>query len=580
MELVITGNISYSLLAFIPALLNTGILLYILLYLPRSKTTDIFACIVLSLIFWQVEDTIMRLSSSVDFVRFWDSILCLSWLGIAPLSFHFASLYASLKIFYRRTSLFLVYVPFVIFYLVYMANIQRVQYVKDETWGWINKPRPGTLEEFQLYWISIMILATLFILIRHAARIRNNRNKKIQAWIIAIGCLIPALQGITTQVIFPLFLSKSGIPVTSTFMSFFSIATILALNRYKLFHILDSVHNDSLLEGLNRLVLIISPEKKIIYLNQYASRVLGISQEEEETVLFAQIFPPYEDDYRKYLDDVFEKVSQGETINNYSSSFVTGENKRINVIMTSSLVVNNNVKLGVLLLANDITEMVTALKDLELEKLKRENEIAEATMAAQENERKSIGGELHDNINQILVTALLYMSMMKRESKIELPYINDIDGLINNAIREIRTLSHTLIAPSLNESELSLALDNIILMTGKAGKLNIEKVVSGINENNISEKIKLNIYRIVQEQFNNIIKYAKAKTVLLKLTQEDGKLLLKIRDDGIGFDTSNRSAGRGIMNMKSRASVNNGEMKIISAPGRGCELNVVFKNFA
>src|SRR5258705_474252 len=407
MELLWAKNLNYSLLALIPALLNAAMIFYILLKLPKSRTIDIFTCILFALIIWQLDDTIPRFSPSVKVARVWDSILCIGWLGIGPLSFHFASRYASLKKLYSRTGLFLVYMPLVFFYVTYITNLSNEDYFRDDDWGWINKPRPGTLEEIQRYWISFMFIIIFIILLRHAFSIKKNRNKKIQAWIITAGILLPAVQYMITQVVFPLFVSVNKVPVTAASMSIFSIATIIALSKYKMFQVSESVQSDKLLENLDRIVLIISPEKKIIYLNRYASRVLGISQEDKEMVSFEKIFPLEENDFSKYSDDVFDEVLKGEVIDNYSSSFLTGEHKKINVIMTSSPIVNNNIKQGVLVLANDITEMVTALKDMEMEKLRREKEIAEASIVAQENERKTIGGELHDNINQILASSLL-----------------------------------------------------------------------------------------------------------------------------------------------------------------------------
>ena len=567
-----------SLLAFIPALINGGIIFYIQYKLPRNKTTDVFTYFVLALIIWQLEDTILRLPITMEMARFWDGILCIGWLGIAPLLFHFSCRFAQLKKFYSRTSLVMVYTPFVFFYILYMSNLQGTVYVHNDGWGWINQLRGDTLEKIRWYWTYMVTIASIFILVRHAIFISVNKHKRAQAWLVAIGILLPALHVTCTQLIFPVVFSTKEIPVTSSSMSLFSLTTIGAVTRYKLFRISDSVKSYSLLENLNRLVLIISLDKKIIYINRHASSVLGIAKDDSETVSFEQIFPPLEDDFKKYMEDVFDKVVQGQPINNFPGTFLTGNNERINVMISSSLVVNNRIRQGILLVANDITQMVTALKDLEFEKLKREKEVAEASLIAQEDERKFIGGELHDNVNQILASSLLYLSIGKRQG--DIPCIAEIESLINSAIHEIRKLSHSLIAPSLGEVELSQAVDNIVELTRKTGRFDIENEAIGINETTLSEKIKLNVYRIIQEQLNNIIKYSKANTVRLKLIQESNKLILNIIDDGIGFDSTVKSLGRGMANMKSRATLNNGEMKIISSPGKGCELSVVFENIA
>jgi len=567
-----------SLMAFIPALINGGIIFYILYKLPRNKTTDVFTCVVIALIIWQLEDTILRLPITMKMARLWDGILCIGWLGIAPLLFHFSCRFAQLKKLYRRSSLVMLYGPFVFFYVLYMSGLHEATYAPDSTWGWINQLRGGTLEEVRWLWTYAITIASIFILVRYAIFIQANKQKKTQAWLIAAGISVPALLVMNTQLIFPVIFSTKDVPVTSTWMSLFSLTTIVAVSKYKLFRISDSLKSYSLLENLNRLVLIVSPEKKIIYVNRHASAVLGIAQEDTDPISFENIFPPLEDDFKKYTEEVFDRVVPGEPIDNFPGTFITSKNERMNVMMSSSVVINNHIKQGVLLVANDITPMVTALKDLELERLRREKEIAEAIIIAQEDERKFIGGELHDNVNQILASSLLYLSIGKRQKKI--PCIAEVEGLINSAIQEIRKLSHSLIAPSLEEAELSQAVDNIVEMTRKTGRFDIEKESVGINETVLSEKIKLNVYRIIQEQLNNIIKYSKANTVRLKLVQESNRLFLNIIDDGVGFDTSSKSLGRGMANMKSRATLNNGRLDIISSPGKGCELSVVFENIA
>jgi signal transduction histidine kinase len=87
----------------------------------------------------------------------------------------------------------------------------------------------------------------------------------------------------------------------------------------------------------------------------------------------------------------------------------------------------------------------------------------------------------------------------------------------------------------------------------------------------------LTAYRIIQEQFNNILKYAKATKVLLKIVQDYERLTLTIQDNGMGFDMSKKPAGIGLMNIKTRAALFNGEVNIRSSPGQGFELFVMMK---
>lgn len=128
----------------------------------------------------------------------------------------------------------------------------------------------------------------------------------------------------------------------------------------------------------------------------------------------------------------------------------------------------------------------------------------------------------------------------------------------------------------MNESELKDALDNLVNMISTGGSLKVHMNLQHFNEANTSDKLKLSIYRIVQEQFNNILKHARASNIYLSLGHENQQLILSIRDDGRGFDKTKKTEGVGLMNMRTRASLFNGEMTIHSTPGEGCELRMTF----
>jgi signal transduction histidine kinase len=227
-------------------------------------------------------------------------------------------------------------------------------------------------------------------------------------------------------------------------------------------------------------------------------------------------------------------------------------------------------------LATNITEKVFLERELEKERLIKQHEITEAVISAQEQERQELGSELHDNITQILAGSRLYLGLVKTELKEEHPYLIETDNLIKSAIDELRNLSHSLIPPSLNESELLEALHHIIEITQLASGIQISLDAPDFKETLTSDKLKLTIYRIVQEQLHNITKYASASKVNIRLVQHKEKIVLSIKDDGVGFDTEIKAKGVGLMNIKTRAALFNGEMRIISTPGNGCELSVCF----
>jgi signal transduction histidine kinase len=194
-------------------------------------------------------------------------------------------------------------------------------------------------------------------------------------------------------------------------------------------------------------------------------------------------------------------------------------------------------------------------------------------IAGQERERERIGRELHDNISQVLTTVKLYLEMAsKQEGQ---AFVARSMQLVNSSITEIRNLSHQLSAPTLGTRSLIDAINALIETVGYSSNLVFEFDHSGYSDQlNMSQKLAL--YRIVQEQMNNILKHANATRVWISLNQKNGRVLLTVRDNGEGFDPGVRSNGMGLNNITSRIKVFDGDVHIESAPKKGCFLKVSF----
>jgi PAS domain S-box-containing protein len=208
------------------------------------------------------------------------------------------------------------------------------------------------------------------------------------------------------------------------------------------------------------------------------------------------------------------------------------------------------------------------------ERLQEENRINKAVIDAQEQERMQIGMELHDNVQQILAGSLLTLDYAKNQFNdpaSALEALQDVKVYVNEGIHELRRLSHQL-APAMRTPEgLAEKIHELTSSMNAGGGLSIEVRVDGFGASG-DEELELAFYRIVQEQLNNILKHAEATRVLILLKQTDDGLLLSIRDNGKGFDPAARAPGIGLENIRRRAVALNGELRIVSAPGKGCEL--------
>ncbi len=315
---------------------------------------------------------------------------------------------------------------------------------------------------------------------------------------------------------------------------------------------------------------------RIIDVNKKASKITGYTKKEFINGHPAD-FSSSEEDYslEKGVAKIKQVVTEGDQNFEWQFRYKDGSIHWIEVSLTIAYI--TGVK-RILSFFHEIDDRKTAEHKLEQEKREKQWQITEAVITAEEKGRQEIGQELHDNIQQILITSRMYLDIAKKtETKEFHPHIDEVHGMISKAITEIKSLSYAMISPFLNNQGLFDALNHLVNTTSKGTGLTINITIGDIDENSIPDKVRLAIYRIVQEQFTNIIKHAKAKKVDLKLLDDGrGAIKLIIQDDGIGFDTSKKTKGFGLINLRARASLCNGEMRIISSIGKGCKLIIRF----
>lgn len=219
--------------------------------------------------------------------------------------------------------------------------------------------------------------------------------------------------------------------------------------------------------------------------------------------------------------------------------------------------------------------IIGAMQDITYQK-EEELRIARAIADAQEQERRHIGEELHDNVNQILVGSLLTLGMAK-DKNTDREKVNDLieagRNHILNAIEELRKLSHEIAPATFEKKSLKDIFETLLegINPNKQFTINFE-----FDEalNNINDDIQLNLYRILQGQVKNILKYSGANAIDVRLACSENIIKMRIFDNGRGFDTKKPRRGIGLNNIKNRAESFGGKFILNSAPGMGCEIIV------
>ena len=230
-------------------------------------------------------------------------------------------------------------------------------------------------------------------------------------------------------------------------------------------------------------------------------------------------------------------------------------------------------------IARDITERKKAEANLKLmekkisaQRIEEQKKITRAILEAQEKERNHLGQELHDNINQILAATKLHLDIAARDNPEQKSLITYPIELISSAISEIKQLSSRHVTPTKNIN-LEDLIAKIVEELEASSLIRMDFIFS-VPQKIKDDNLKLNIYRIVQEQLNNILKHANAKNVSIVIESSDPFIHIQVNDDGIGFDIKKKRKGIGISNIMNRIESFNGKIKIKTSPGHGCKTDI------
>jgi PAS domain S-box-containing protein len=221
----------------------------------------------------------------------------------------------------------------------------------------------------------------------------------------------------------------------------------------------------------------------------------------------------------------------------------------------------------------DRTEKLLVSEELKKTKDNLQKEIINASIRAQELKQIEIGRELHDNINQLLVASTLYLSKIEPLNDSSKKLLVNSHGIIKDAIAEIRKLSSRLTLPTLKKTDLQQSIKYLAAVFDIT-QIKVHFNINVFEESLLEDGLKVAIYRIIQEQFSNILKYAHASEVNVVLKSTIAGLELIIKDNGQGFDQQQERKGIGFNNIFQRAEAFNGRVEITSKPGEGCEVNI------
>ena len=222
-----------------------------------------------------------------------------------------------------------------------------------------------------------------------------------------------------------------------------------------------------------------------------------------------------------------------------------------------------------------IIEKEQEKKAAEIEHQKKLNH---ETILTQENERKRIAQDLHDDISSKLNVIHLNSNLLLAgglSTKEHSDVTESIIDVTNRALQSARKIAHDLLPPILEEFGLQSAIEELVDDFNTSKKILISYRLK-YPKNHLSKTQELHLFRILQELINNSIRHGKAKKMNLELEIIHSKLHLFYTDDGIGFDLqpAQLQKGLGMRNIESRVEILNGTLKIKSKINSGASFTI------
>lgn len=271
---------------------------------------------------------------------------------------------------------------------------------------------------------------------------------------------------------------------------------------------------------------------------------------------------------RHKVSDVFEKAfSKRKTVIQVEYRYRCADGSYRNILDRAFVIYDRNKK---------PVRMIGSMQDITNEKefaVRLEKEVIDA----QEREWNQIGMELHDNVNQILAASMLLMGLGKEKmerGQNAASIIYESEKHVGEAIAEIRRLSHQLAPVSVDNLSLEQVFESLIETVNVNNQFKVKMQMKALKDIKIPHKLQINLYRILQAQLNNIVKYANATEVTISIKKTAHYFVFRIADNGVGFDPGAHTSGIGLENINRRAKVFAGEFKLNTSPGKGCEVIV------
>ena len=308
--------------------------------------------------------------------------------------------------------------------------------------------------------------------------------------------------------------------------------------------------------------------------NRAAEQLTGYSREEIIGKHFSDFLAP---EYLPRVRNHLAKKLTDQRPTSFEVEVIARDGRRVPVELSSNLVCEDGVPVGVQGIARDITERKRAAELLQT--------FPRRLIEAQEEERKRIARELHDEIGQVLTAISLNLQAVRASglTPTSTPKIDESILVVDDALHHVQNLALELRPSLLDDLGLAAAIRWFVDRYAQRTGIKVEVTMDvQIADGRLSRELETACFRIVQEALTNVARHAEAQTVSIHLRALSNEIRISIKDDGVGFDAAAGNGAApfrlGLRGMEERALALGGKLEIKSARARGTEILAYFPN--
>jgi PAS domain S-box-containing protein len=524
------------------------------------------ALVLVALLLWAGTYAAELGATDLDAIRRWGDLKYVGIVLLPPAWFAFAALFAGRGSWVKRRNLALLAIhPLVI--LLLLANAATHDLVRWYPPGAATDPdavaEPGPLFWPHLAYSGVVMWGSLVLMV--AALSRASRVYRRVTTVLIASLVVPY----AVNLLYNFDVGPFGRFDLTPFLLIVScLVLVWGLFRFRLLRI-RAVARGLVFETISEAVVVLDPLHRVVDANPAAERLLGLPVADAVGRPLAELLPEAADAVRNPgaggngLPEELVVTREGAT-RRYEPTVVAMPDRE-------------GPPIGWLVVLRDVTEHHRTLRSLrQLDEQRRS--LLERVVTSQEQERRQVAGDIHDDAIQAMVAVSLQLQALggRLRDPRSTELLSRLAATATESVGRLRQLVFELRPPLLDEVGLAAAIGQYASRGGELAGFVAQVTDESAGE--LPDELRVVAYRIVQEALANVRAHAKASRVAVRLEEVDGGLLVRVSDDGVGFLpglVERRPAGHlGLISMREQATMAGGWSRIASAPGMGTTVEV------